>query len=117
MSFRIRFQVSIVTAILLIITAMTAATLVSVYLASDRTARETAGQLFARVADAAHAGIDRQVGQTLALADLGAALPGTESLGAQGADTPALPFMLAALAQEPALYSFITASPTAASCR
>ena len=70
MAFRIRFQVSIVTAILLIIAAMTASTLTSVYVASTRTARETAVRLFEQVSQGAVARIDRQVGQTLALANL-----------------------------------------------
>lgn len=105
MAFRIRFQVSIVTAILLIIGAMTAATLASVYVASTRTADETAAHLFSQVARGAHAGIDRQVGQTLALANLGAVQPGMNGIDGNGMASPAMPFLFTALQQDAALYS------------
>ncbi|MGE5517379.1 MAG: HD domain-containing phosphohydrolase [Bacteroidota bacterium] len=105
MQFRIRFQVSIVTAILLIIAVMTAATLTSVYVASTRTARETAVRLFEQVAQGALARIDRQVGQTLVLANLGAALPGMTGVSGDGLGSSALPFLYSALEQEPSLYS------------
>lgn len=105
MAFRIRFQVSIVTAILLIIGAMTAATLASVYVASTRTADETAAHLFSQVASGAHAGIDRQVGQTLALANLGAVQPGMNGIDGNGMASPAMPFLFTALQQDAALYS------------
>lgn len=105
MAFRIRFQVSIVTAILLIIGAMTAATLTSVYVASSRTADETATHLFSQVARGAHASIDRQVGQTLALANLGAVQPGMNGIDGNGMASPAMPFLFTALQQDAALYS------------
>ncbi len=105
MAFRIRFQVSIVTAILLIIGAMTAATLVSVYVASTRTADETAAHLFSQVARGAHASIDRQVGQTLALANLGAVQTGMDGIDDNGMASPAMPFLFTALQQDRALYS------------
>lgn len=105
MTFRIRFQVSIVTAILLIIAAMTAATLTSVYVASTRTARETAVRLFEQVAQGALSRIDHQVGQTLALANLGAAQTGMFGVDGNGLAAPTLPFLFAALDQEPSLYS------------
>ncbi|HLO78991.1 MAG TPA: cache domain-containing protein, partial [Magnetospirillum sp.] len=104
-SFRIRFQVSIVTAILLIIAAMTTATLGSVYLASTRTAHEAAEHLFEQAAQGAQARIDRQVGLTMALANLGAVQAGMTGVSGSGLEAPALPFMFAALEQEAPLYS------------
>ncbi len=105
MRFRIRFQVSIVSAILLIIAAMTAATLGSVHMASTRAAQDSAEHLFQQVAQGARASIDRQVGETLSLATLGAARPDIAGVGGDGLDFAPLPFMLAALDQHPALYS------------
>ena len=105
MSFRIKFQVSIVTAILLIIAAMTGATLVSVYVATTRTAHQTAEHFFAQVAQSARARIDRQVGQTLLLADLGSVQAGMDGVTGNGLSSPALPFLFNALTREQALYS------------
>src|SRR5438876_10663019 len=100
MRFRIRFKLSIVTAILLVVGALTAATLVSVWLIGSRAAEETARTLFAAVAQSTRHGVDRQMRQTLSLASLGAAQRELTTVGDASLDTRVLPFMLAALAEE-----------------
>ncbi|CAA7613860.1 HD domain-containing phosphohydrolase [Magnetospirillum sp. UT-4] len=103
--FKVPFQVSIVSAILVIVVALSAATLGSVYVASSKTAEETAGQLFAGVARTAQERVDREVGDTLKLAGLGASQPFFGALSEQGLDFPALPLLYAALADDPSIYS------------
>lgn len=102
---RIRFNISIVTAILLIITAMTMATIGSVWLVSSRTAEQTAGQLFDNITGIARERLDRLMGEVLILASLGAAQDEMRGVTGNGLDTPALPLMLTALKENSSLYS------------
>jgi len=111
MHMKIRFNIGIVTAILLMITAMTAATLASVWLVSSRTAEETAGHLFSSVTSTARERFDRLMGEVLVLASLGAAQDvKIEELG-NGLDMPLLPLLLTALDENPALYSLYYGFP------
>jgi HD-GYP domain-containing protein (c-di-GMP phosphodiesterase class II) len=103
--FKIRFHVSIASAILVIIVALTLATLGSVYVASSKAAKETAEALFSGVAQSAQERLDRLVGSTLKLAGLGASQPRLGALSESGLDFPALPVLHAALAEDPSLYS------------
>ena len=105
MAFKVRFQVSIAAAILLIIVALTAAIVSSLYLVSSRVAEETAGQLFSAVADGLYERIDNQMGITLALARLGAAQQGLAAVQGDGLNAPILPYMFTVLAERPSLYS------------
>jgi len=105
MKFTVRFQVSMAATILLIIVALTAATLGSVYYASSRAAEETAGKLFRAAAQRAFERIDSQMGRTLALAGLGAAKPAAAAGRADGLDAPELPFVFTALAEDASLYA------------
>jgi HD-GYP domain-containing protein (c-di-GMP phosphodiesterase class II) len=103
--FRIRYQISIASAILVIIVALTLATLASVYVASSKAANESAEALFGAVSQGALERLDRMVGATLKLAGLGAAQPRLGTLSETGLDFPALPILHAALTDEAALYS------------
>jgi len=105
MAFKVRFQVSIAMTILVIIVALTAAIVSSLYLVSSRVAEETAGQLFSAVADLLYERIDNQMGWTLGLARLGAAQQGLNPVKGHGLDAPILPFMFTALDESPSLYS------------
>ncbi|CAA7612606.1 hypothetical protein MTBLM5_100036 [Magnetospirillum sp. LM-5] len=102
---KIRFQVSIVSAIFLIIVAMTGATLTSVYFASSRAAEDTAANLFGEMARRTSEQVDRQIGETLSLAALGGARPVGDSVTGDGTAFPALPFLVQALEDNAALYS------------
>jgi HD-GYP domain-containing protein (c-di-GMP phosphodiesterase class II) len=105
MAFKVRFQVSIAMTILVIIVALTAAIVSSLYLVSSRVAEETAGQLFSAVADGLYERIENQMGWTLGLARLGAAQQGLDPLKGHGLDAPILPFMFTVLDERPSLYS------------
>ncbi|MBL4614434.1 MAG: cache domain-containing protein, partial [Magnetovibrio sp.] len=102
---RIRFNISIVTAILLIITAMTLATIGSVWLVSSRTADETAGQLFDNATGIARERLDRLMAEVLMMASLGAAQHEMTEVTENGLDAPAFPILLTALEENKSLYS------------
>lgn len=102
---RIRFNISIVTAILLIITAMTMATIGSVWVVSSRTAEKTAGRLFDNVTGIARERLDRLMGEVLVLASLGAAQEDVTNDVGNGLDAASLPLLLTALEQNRSLYS------------
>jgi HD-GYP domain-containing protein (c-di-GMP phosphodiesterase class II) len=102
---KIRFQVSIVSAIFLIIVAMTGVTLASVFLASSQAADETAATLFGEMARRTSDQVDRQISETLSLAALGAARPVGDAVSGDGTSNPALPFLVQALEDNPSLYS------------
>ncbi|MGC2854987.1 HD domain-containing phosphohydrolase [Novispirillum sp. DQ9] len=107
--FKLPFKVSIVSAILLIVAAITGTTLITVWVASSRAAEETARNLFSGVAQGVYERLDRQVGQTLRLAELGAVqtaiAPPAATDAADGADIPTLPFLFSGLANDSAFYS------------
>jgi len=105
MRFRVRFKVSIVTAILLIIVVMTLATLGNVWLISSRTAEKTAGRLFESVTQSAHQRLDRLADEIFMLANLGATETRMTTVSGNGLDAPPLPFLFAALKENPSLYS------------
>jgi len=102
---KIRFQVSIISAIFLIIAVMTGATMTSVYLASSHAADDTAATLFGEMARRTSEQVDRQIGETLRLASLGAARPVGRSVTADGMNSPALSFLMQALDDNASLYS------------
>ncbi|OEJ65374.1 HD domain-containing phosphohydrolase [Magnetovibrio blakemorei] len=102
---RIRFNISIISAILLIISAMTLATVVSVWVVSSRTAEITADQMFESTSSLAEARLDRLIGNALELANLGATQDTiTADLG-NGLDAAPLSLLISALTQTPSLYS------------
>jgi len=105
MHFRVRFKVSIVTAILLIIAVMTFATLGNVWLVSSRTAEKTAGRLFESVTQSARQRLDRLADGILSLANLGATQARVTTISGNGLDAPSLPLLLTALKGNPSLYS------------
>jgi len=105
MHFRVRFKVSIVTAILLIIGVMTFATLGNVWLVSSRTAEKTAGRLFESIIESSHQRLDRLADEILSLANLGATQARVTTISGSGLDAPSLPLLFAALKGNPSLYS------------
>jgi HD-GYP domain-containing protein (c-di-GMP phosphodiesterase class II) len=102
---KIRFQVTIATAIFLIIATMTGVTLTSVYLASSRAGVDTATHLFDELAQRTSGQVDREIGATLDLAALGASRPVGDGIAGDGLDHPALPFLVQALENNPSIYS------------
>lgn len=105
MAFRVRFQVSIAATVVLIIVALTSATLGCLYFVSSRVAEETAGTLFDAAAQGAYERIDNQMGRTLSLASLGAVQRGLDTVEGDGLDAPVLPFLFTVLAENAFLYS------------
>jgi len=103
--FRIRFKVSIVTAIFLIITVMTLATLANVWVVSSRTAKVSAGSLFESVSQNARVRLDRLASEVLLLANLGATQANMTSVVGNGLEAPPLPLLIDALKENAALYS------------
>lgn len=102
---RIRFNISIVTAILLITTAMTLATIGSVWWVSARTAEQTAGKMFDNITGIARERLDRLMGEVLVLASLGAAQTDMDGVTGNGLAAPSLPLLLTALGENSSLYS------------
>lgn len=80
--FRIRFQVSVTTAILAVIALVTVAAIGNVYYSSTLAARDAASGLFAEVSARVVARVDREMGETLTLSGWGGADPGAECPGA-----------------------------------
>jgi type II secretory pathway pseudopilin PulG len=71
MHYKIRFRVSIVVAISLIIVALTAATIGNVWLVSSNTAEKTAANLFQSITQSAYERLARLVGETQVLVNFG----------------------------------------------
>lgn len=102
---KIRFNIGIVTAILLFITAMTAAVLSSVWVVSSQTAELSASNTFNGASGRARERVDRLMNEILVLANLGATQEDMTRFAGDGLEAPALPLMYTALSANPALYS------------
>ena len=102
---KIRFNIGIVTAILLFITAMTAAVLTSVWVVSTNTAELSASSTFNGASGRARERVDRLMNEILVLANLGATQDDMTRFAGDGLEAPALPLMYTALSANPALYS------------
>lgn len=104
--FRLRFQVSVTTAILAVIALVTAAAIGNVYYSSTLAARDSAAGLFAEVSARMVAQVDRQMAETLTLSGWGARMPVLNApVQADGPENPAVPLLTELLESEPALYS------------
>lgn len=102
---KIRFRVSMIAAILMIVTTLTATSLSSVYMASARAARSTAEAVFGGVVQGTRERIEHVITQTLYLAELGAAQASAGEAARAGLSAPVLPFLFTALTQNRTLYS------------
>lgn len=102
---RVRFNIGIISAILLIISAMTLATVVSVWVVSSRTAEITADKMFESTSDLAEARLDRLIGTALELANLGATQGTIKADLGNGLDAAPLSLLISALTETPSLYS------------
>jgi len=89
----------------LIISAMTLATVVSVWVVSSRTAEITADQMFESTSGLAKARLDQLIGNALELANLGATQDTIEADLGNGLDAAPLSLLISALSQTPSLYS------------
>ncbi|WP_026345118.1 cache domain-containing protein [Novispirillum itersonii] len=104
--FRLRFQVSVTTAILAVIALVTVAAIGNVYYSSTLAARDAASGLFAEVSARVVARVDREMGETLTLSGWGARTPALNApVQADGPANPAVPLLAELLATDPALYS------------
>jgi hypothetical protein len=105
MLYKIRFRVSMVVAILLIILALTAATLGNVWLVSSSTAEKTAANLFQSITQSAHERLAKLVGETQVLVNFGAQQSTTEDPSKKGLNRPPWSLFFGALEDYPSLYS------------
>ncbi|MEG3619627.1 HD domain-containing phosphohydrolase [Magnetovibrio sp. PR-2] len=102
---KIRFNIGIISAILLFITAMTAAVLTSVWVVSSETAEMSASSTFNGASGRARERVDRLLNEVLVLANLGATQDDMTRFAGDGLNAPSLPLMYTALSANPELYS------------
>lgn len=102
MRVRIPLRGIVVTALLAVVAILTAASLGTVWIVSERTATNNAARAFDNATHRAGEKWDRLIRETLSLADLGAT---QAPVSGDGLDLAALPFLTTALAAHPALYS------------
>ncbi|CDK97385.1 conserved protein of unknown function [Magnetospirillum gryphiswaldense MSR-1 v2] len=103
---RLRFHVSITSAILAVIVVVTLAAIGNVYYSSTKAAQQSAATLFSEISSRVLDQVDRQMGDTLTLAALGGRLPaGVEPVVGDGLAHPVVPFLIDTLAQDQSLYS------------
>ena len=103
---RLRFHVSISSAILAVIVAVTLAAIANVYYSSTRAAKDAAATLFAEVSARVVDQIDRQMADTLTLAGMGGRLPAALAVvEGDGVTHPVVPYLIDTLANDRSLYS------------
>jgi len=105
MNFKIRFRISIVTAILLIILAITAVTLGNVWVISSKTADKTAATLFQTATQTASERLNRFRAETQLLVNMGAQLEEDHTLTTDSIGDSHWSVLFSALQDNPSLYS------------
>jgi len=103
---RLRFHVSISSAILAVIAAVTLAAIANVYYSSTRAAKDAASALFSEVSARVVDQIDRQMADTMTLAGMGGRLPAAlAAVEGDGVTHPVVPYLIDTLANDRSLYS------------
>ncbi|MCA1907773.1 MAG: GAF domain-containing protein [Magnetospirillum sp.] len=103
---RLRFHVSISSAILAVIVAVTLAAIANVYFSSTQAAKDAASTLFSEVSARVVDQVDRQMADTMTLAGMGGRLPAAlAAVEGDGVTHPVVPYLIDTLANDRSLYS------------
>ncbi len=105
MSFRVRFKISIVTIMLVVILSLSFSVFTGLWFASSRMAEDTAGNLFRSVSLGAKNDIDHLLNGTITAVRLGAVQAGVRRIPYDGLKSRTFPFLIESLKRNSAFYS------------